>query len=296
MNLECIQNADLSKDYKSNQIPERFKGKIKTKMAFNLENSTDFWNCIEFCRFMMVTELPDEIKNYISKNANDPVLIKKLNNDYYDFFNKEINYIYYQNNNEYLTTLNEFLKLDSYELYFKKGIVIYCEPDYRGKLSSIKNFLIKNLIINGNKIKYYEDYEADLFFDHFEYLVPELKQRRIIDSDDFESSPTQEEILKLTDIKYEFYDDVRLDDLKIISKHDFEKRLEELEYLAYDIKIKNFTVETVCCCNNFVITPKSDINNSNNFLELYLYGKKLEEDGRIEELKFEKLEKECSCT
>ena len=98
MNLDCVKTSELFGDYDSNKIaemPKQFIGKIKTKtkVVFNLETETDFWNSLEFCRFIMVKELPDEIKNYIKKNANDPQLIKRLNKEYYDFYNKEINHI-----------------------------------------------------------------------------------------------------------------------------------------------------------------------------------------------------------
>ena len=85
----------------------------------------------------------------------------------------------------------------------------------------------------------------------------------------------------------EMYDDICFGDKKtqIISSDNFE-----------EAKTKNF-IEGIECClykkhcfpskDNFVITTKSDSNSdSNNFLELYSYGKKLEEDGRIEILKF----------
>jgi hypothetical protein len=272
-------------------MPKQFSGKIKTKtkVVFNIETREDFWNCLEFCRFILVKELPDEIKNYIQKNANDPELIKRLNKDYYDFYNKEINYIYYQNNSKYLEDLDRLFS-------FQQGIVINLAD--RAKM---KKLCIKNVIINGNKKKYYENFDIDICVELQEKCNIEFDvdtwDRKIHEylADKSLEEEEKEEILKLIDIEYELYDDIYITTTSKRQKPEIISHYKYDDYL-YDIEFKDFPKGSLCCNNNIVIMPKSGSNTNSNLLELYLYGKKLEEDGRIEMFKFGFIEDTCRCT
>ena len=111
-----------------------------------------------------------------------------------------------------------------------------------------------------------------------------------------------EDIQFLIDIKYELYDDISIwcECFPILDESNLQivRKIEYDLYYNY-IEFKDFTKGKACCNDNIVITPytnkKNNPNINSKLLELYLYGKKLEEDGRIEKLEFGFIEKTCRC-
>lgn len=334
MNHNCIEQSKLLEtmegEFDKSTIPTKYQN-IKTKQVVNfvIENNQDLINCLDFLRYMMIDDIPQEVYDYM-KSQNSDEIREILNEQFKDFHNKKLK--------NFLILSKEFDKFfgNFNDVDIKEFRSIFNRGDYVGENQFglvISPSDISKLVFKDTE---YEDENilCDRIYDKTHEIMkkkyPELfnENGKVIEEKWDEYKELQELVLnkvwteefKKYDEEQEMsevYDDIhiRYRDKTLNKIYDSKEGRIPKDFMTDDsayskrrhlyqfdcFTISEHALSSVCCENELILKANSD-------LELYILYKKLLKQGRLPQLIKNKwgwrggstyigwLQKYCSCT